>query len=735
MLKKSSVSCLLVSFLLILTVSTTYTNTGLAINANEELSNYQRMADVMFKQDPSNPTQILRYLMLAEDPNFIDKQLSLKQYVLQEENLGDTRNFYIIDSFLVTNYEYVLKSATMLAKGDNCYVYVLDSIISSYGESTATAKAILWKNEFENKIYPNDILYFGSPDGTLGDIDGDPRVTILMASFDGGVAGYFDMRNEANTINSNEREMIYVDYQATYGVLAHEFQHLIHYNYDVNERWWVDEGCAEFAKFLSGYDVTDNLTAFARDYFANYPDDGLLYWNYLSEGGRDVRVDYGSAYMFVFYLAEKYGVNAIKNLVAQTAVGAEGVIDALSSIGVSITFNDLFLNWATALYVDDISFDDGLFGFENLDINMAYDLVTTYPVTKNNRLNRYYGIYSAKLNSPLDKLILETASVGGYYLGLSIAIHDVNGWKVETSVQTGSIIELINGTIIDKAYLITSMMDSSTPYVSYNAQFTVGTIYNVDFSLAAGEPLFVDSHEFSYDGGTWDFSLTHVVILDDNDTEITDVSGVDVYAQFRYEDSSIVYDSLEMNYSIALDWYLTTSLQSFAEDTYDLYIIASSSSQYGRELVDSLTIAHLLTVEKPEISLNVDSTGLYVTVNASYTQLGGWEVFTSTVQTMILLYEGEGNTPVTSFSIEYNPVTNNWGIGYVDLSTIKGDHYVKVSFGYAGRTVKSPESDHFIAEGEPTSESSTGFLDFSPWFILILALCVIAIPIARKKFN
>ena len=81
----------------------------------------------------------------------------------------------------------------MLAKGPNCYVYVLDDVIASQGEGSSTTIANNWRDEFENKIYPNDVLYFGTPDGTLGDIDGDSHVTILMASFDGGVAGYFDM--------------------------------------------------------------------------------------------------------------------------------------------------------------------------------------------------------------------------------------------------------------------------------------------------------------------------------------------------------------------------------------------------------------------------------------------------------------------------------------------------------------------------------------------------------------
>ena len=696
---------------------------------------YTQIADSLYEQDPTNPTQILRYRLLAEKPELASNLPDLKRNPVQaeEENVGDTKGFYIIDSFVGGSYDYVLESATMLAKGDNCYVYVLDDVITSQGESSATTIANNWKNEFENKIYPNDILYFGSPDGTLGDIDGDSHVTVLLAFLDGGVAGYFDMRNEIVYQYSNQREMVYVDYSTTYGVLAHEFQHLIHYNYDVNERWWVDEGCAEFAKYLSGYDMYNNLTAFARDFFAHYPDDSLLYWNYYEEDGRNVRIDYGSAYMFIFYVAEKYGYDAVKNIVSQTSVGAGGVETALSISGHSIVFNDLFLNWATALYVDDPTFGGGLYGFENLNISMDYDLISTFPAIKENRLNRFYGIYATKLSSPGDMLILDTASTAGKHLGISIAVHDINGWTVVKSLQIGSINDIINGTLIDVAYLITSVMDSTTPYVDSSAQFTVGLEYYVDFTLTLGQGLFIDSHTFSYEQSTWDFSLTNVVVLDENDTEIDDSYDIGVYAQFRYEDSSIIYKSLEMNYSVSLDWYLNQSLQSFDEDTYDLFVVASGLSQYGWEEVSQLTISHILSVEKPVVTLNTESTGLYVSVNASYTQLNGWEIFTENAQTMILLYDDEGTT-VNSFSISFNDISNNWGIAYVDLSKVKGEHYIKVSFRYADRTVRSPESDHFVAEGVP-DDTKPGFTSFSPWFLVILAVCLVSLPIIKTRLR
>jgi hypothetical protein len=529
--------------------------------------------------------------------------------------------------------------------------------------------------------------------------------------------------------------MVYVDYFTTYGVLAHEFQHLIHYNYDTAEFWWLDEGCAEFAKFLNGYDTTNNLTSFASSYFATNPDDSLLYWNYYEDGGKNVRIDYGGAYMFVFYMAEKYGNDAIKDMVSSTSVGPVSVENALQGLGFMIDFNDLYLNWITALYVDDTSFGGGLYGYDNLDISMDYTYVSTFPASITNKLNRYYGIHALKLDSPPDVQMIEITPPSSYSVGISIAVHNASGWTVKTSIQSVDIFDFIEGTLVDTVYVITSIMSSSTPTVPSNSpitdQFGLGYSDNLDYTIVPGSPITIDSYLLDYQTTTWDFSLTDVYIEDENATEITDLSGVDVFVQFKNSDTSEIYSSFELSYSVVSYWYIDISLQSFDEADYTVAIIASGSSQYGKEDLGLLSVDHVLIVEKPTV--DQDSViSFHVYGNASYTQLDGWLAFTENAEVRVNVYDSEGTTQAT-YDMYYIPSANRWESVLIEMEEYYGEFHVAVRISYAGRTVLSVNSDNFMIEG--TTPSPTNGI-FSPFFYGALILAsVLAIPILRRRLR
>ena len=94
-------------------------------------------------------------------------------------------------------------------------------------------------------------------------MDNDEHIYILYTDGVGdGIAGLFssdDSLLKAVNSYSNEHEMFYLsenqDLSAayTFGVLAHEFNHMILWNQDVNEDTWVAEGLADLALFIGGY--------------------------------------------------------------------------------------------------------------------------------------------------------------------------------------------------------------------------------------------------------------------------------------------------------------------------------------------------------------------------------------------------------------------------------------------------------------------------------------------------
>ena len=121
-------------------------------NMNEKTNQYyEDISYKLFKEDPTNPTQILKYKFLAEEKSENNDKPKLSIPVHQDV-IDDVRDFWIINSFYDFPYNYVEKSARLLAIGGHSYVYVLTSLVSSQGLSNAQNNAILWKNEFLRKV-------------------------------------------------------------------------------------------------------------------------------------------------------------------------------------------------------------------------------------------------------------------------------------------------------------------------------------------------------------------------------------------------------------------------------------------------------------------------------------------------------------------------------------------------------------------------------------------------------
>ena len=203
---------------------------------------------------------------------------------------------------------------------------------------------------FEQEIRPTVLGLFG-PQWEPG-VNGDPRLTILHARLR-GASGYYSAGDEYPTgvsPGSNERRLIYLDAKTLevaspgyYGVLAHEFQHVVHWIRDPGEEAWVNEGLSEVAAFLTGHP-----SGLVSSYRAN-PQTQLNAWAMPMENSRP---HYGASYLFFLYLAAHYGgYQDLKQLVAQPSGGIEGVNAYLANLGYEETFRDVFRDWVVANYL------------------------------------------------------------------------------------------------------------------------------------------------------------------------------------------------------------------------------------------------------------------------------------------------------------------------------------------------------------------------------------------------
>ncbi len=226
---------------------------------------------------------------------------------------------------------------------------------------------------FETKIYPTNREFFGS-EWTPG-VDGDPHLYIIYADGLGhGLAGYFSSADENHPLaheysNAHEAFVLNADNlrlsgDFTLGVLAHEFQHMIHWHRDRNEASWLNEGFSELAAFINGYDIG------GFDYLYSWnPDLQLNDW---PNDPSATSPHYGAAFLFVNYFLDRFGDDATKALVAHPQNGlasVDAVLDELDITdpitGAPIQADDFFMDWIVAAYLQDETVADGRYTYHN----------------------------------------------------------------------------------------------------------------------------------------------------------------------------------------------------------------------------------------------------------------------------------------------------------------------------------------------------------------------------------
>jgi hypothetical protein len=252
---------------------------------------------------------------------------------------------------------------------------------------------------FSTNTYPALVNAFGSESNP--GIDGDPRLHVLhTAQVGAGVAGYFYSADKYTTVVnpfSNEKEVFFInlnwlnrlrDYTAYETVLAHEFQHMIHWNQDRGEELWLNEGLSEYAQELAGYAPDANFAAI----FLGDPDLPLTIWG--ATPGANAPY-YGSSYLFVAYLAQRFGDDFLRTLVAEQRNGAAGIDRALQAVGAPDTFDALFADWVVANWVDapDALDGDGRYGYRRIDLSEARSAAvhSQFPVDERASVVANYG--------------------------------------------------------------------------------------------------------------------------------------------------------------------------------------------------------------------------------------------------------------------------------------------------------------------------------------------------------
>ncbi len=257
--------------------------------------------------------------------------------------VGDSVEFYVLD---LSAPAITTVTATVRLVTDHAYFFVEDGAPYTDGALQTIGQ------DFEAVVYPTVRRDFGSEPAP--GVDSDPRITILHARTR-GAGGYYSLSDQYPRIvvpRSNEREMLYLEagilgspggpYNA---LVAHELQHMAHWNADPTEDSWVNEGMSQVAAEQVG-GGSDWLEMFLRD-----PDTQLTFWPAIE----DAAVHYAAAELFCSYLLDHYGGRErAKDLLGEQGDGIAGVEAYLREFGK--TFDGVFADWAVANWLDA---DDG----------------------------------------------------------------------------------------------------------------------------------------------------------------------------------------------------------------------------------------------------------------------------------------------------------------------------------------------------------------------------------------
>jgi len=316
--------------------------------------------------------------------------------------IGDRRSFFVLNTDTNTKTESWANLRYITPHG---YFWEEDHVQLNLVELKSLAE------DFENRIYPTNREFFGS-EWSPG-VDNDVHLYILFTRGLGkSVAGYFSSGDEYPPQVqkfSNAHEIFFLNAnrlglssEYTYSVLAHEFQHMIHWHRDPNEDAWMNEGFSVLAEFLNDYD----LGGFDFSFAAN-PDLQLNNW---PGGFQETAPNYGASFLFLTFFLDRFGEDVTKSLVGEASNGLASIDQVLATYKIvdprtqkPLRADDVFGDWVVANYLHDPRVGDGRFTYhiyESAPQVEASETIDRCPIGGQDREVDQYGADYIRITCP-----------------------------------------------------------------------------------------------------------------------------------------------------------------------------------------------------------------------------------------------------------------------------------------------------------------------------------------------
>ena len=313
--------------------------------------------------------------------------------VLAENDLavGDRRNFYVVNfeksnrSTEFDDIEFELRALSGKSEvwvevselgDDKINESVVEDILQELDEQSAEKS---WNPGMG--IIDIGRQLFGDPP----DFDGTGRLKTLLVNIQDGwdpeegggyIGGYFTPVDQSRRHpNSNQADIIYIntypgiyrenrdpDASRIFGILAHEYQHLIHYSYG-NLNVFQNEGQSEFAEVISGYNSRSmRWLQRPEEIDGTVPvssgPEGLYRWRH---GSSDVLLDYQRAQLLHSYIYERTGAEHTGSMTRASSGDKSAYLGALDASDIS--WEEFLLDFQIANRLNDPDIDNGRFAY------------------------------------------------------------------------------------------------------------------------------------------------------------------------------------------------------------------------------------------------------------------------------------------------------------------------------------------------------------------------------------
>ena len=272
--------------------------------------------------------------------------------------LGSRATFRVLTN-VITNATWEEKDFELKASNDIAAIWVEETQLNlnnvTDSDITALEEALLNATpagsiDPSRGIVAINNTYFGAPP----DVDGDGRLDILLYDIEEGldnsnsfVAGFVTTQDLSPSGGGNNKDILYLDTDpglknrpvtSVLSTAAHEYQHLIHFNYDTFEIVFANEGLSEWAEVLNGYPA--RTMSFLKD--SGTYNVRLFGW----ETGDDILDDYRRASLFTGYLAERASPEAVASLTRNPARARAAYEEMLTQEG--LDFETMVMDYHTA---------------------------------------------------------------------------------------------------------------------------------------------------------------------------------------------------------------------------------------------------------------------------------------------------------------------------------------------------------------------------------------------------